>query len=192
MKLHLTLSIFLIVEHSLNIKQNGLVMIIYMTIDDQHLDRAVKLAKKYYPNDKIKKISQFKNNCFQDCDSTRITFLGHGGRTKFANYDAEDFVDKLVSENSLYKLPSTVTDIDIVACSVGFPEKNNSYVNDVANLFTSRNYAISVHAYIQNTPNLTIVDIVLSISDEGNFFVFGWNQHNNQQILEKKIAARSA
>jgi hypothetical protein len=168
-------------------------MIIVMANDPKHRKNALALEISIQPIGDIPSQvpTLFGKADFRVIQDERITFLGHGGKSRFgsdsqAQEEAEgftprEFVNALMSKG----FPGIVKAIDLMGCNIGLIENNSSYVTEVAailktNLLTAH---IKVYAFTADAELYSRL-IVSATTGTGKVFVSGIKKEDENAYRE--------
>jgi hypothetical protein len=175
-------------------------MIIVMAEDASHMDNAAVLAARINASLSATAIPipsrpiLFENTDFSTVQVDRVTFLGHGGKSRFGSRSQHDeqiqglspseFVEALLAKG----FPGIIRTIDLVGCNIGLGVDNKSYVAEVAALLKENEITahVKVRAFIGNAELFSRL-IVSSEITSGKMYISGIKNESEdeyQRILK--------
>jgi hypothetical protein len=171
-------------------------MIIVMADDPKHLENAEKLEASVNSAGShsltLPSIPVLFNKAdFRVIQEERISFIGHGGKTRFgsgsqAQEEAEgltpsEFVSELLSKG----FPGTVKAIDLMGCNIGLIKNNSSYVTEVSTILKMNPSTAHIKVYAFTAAAELYSRLIVSVSTQtGKVFVSGVKSENENAYRE--------
>ncbi|WP_419420442.1 hypothetical protein ACNVED_03840 [Legionella sp. D16C41] len=164
--------------------------IIVVVKKDSAITALTTFLQENYPDDIIEPdfdSSTFHKQIGYDTlthNHSRVTFVAHAHNGFFGDpdnhyYTPEAFVYYLVNT---CRLPSSVKEIDLIGCEIGFMLNNVCFASKVAQLLFEQGYNIEVRALTNTISNTKVSNISIGVDNKkGKLIIFG------QSICKKTL-----